>query len=511
MRDNVVYTEPAREQGGCSFWLLLSALMVATVWWSPWFPVLIAAVVGGLWLSWKQPLTVLLGLAVWLPVEPFLLKFASDSVYLLARYASELAVYAVAGFTLLGLYTGRYRFRSTGVEWPFMLFAGTMVCATVLHFLPVGEAVLGARQLLRFLILFFVMVWLSPPREWIKRLVWVWLGMAIFQACIGLAQVGTGGVFDAFLLPSGRHTLGEIQLTEGVDQFWEPGQRVFGTMGRYDRFGTFLTFAFLVALAFFYEMPKKERWKFWAFACPVLLGIVWSYSRSAWIGLAVGVAAIAWVKRDKRVLLGGGALLVGAILAVLLSGLTKNALDVGSQTLAERFAEGFSFYRFYGEYLGFGRVFWMVQTPLTILPYSWISFFFGWGPGQFGGGAVAALHNTRAYDATNLPFGIYGTEGYVDNNWMSILGENGVVGFGAFLWLFLALVFFAYRRARASRDSFTRPVCLASFATLLALAVHSGLATFFEIRTLAPFVWMLAGCAFVLASPKTPYAHSSNQ
>jgi hypothetical protein len=352
---------------------------------------------------------------------------------------------------------------------------------------------------LRFLLLFFLIVWIAPPRAWMKRVVAVWVGMALFQAMIGLSQVATGGAFDAFLLPSEGHTLGDIQLTEGVDQFWEPGQRVFGTMGRYDRFGTFLVFAFLVAAAFAYEQPRQDRWKFAVFAVPVLLGIVWSYSRSAWIGLVLGMAVLAWVKRDRRLLVGGGVAVAALVVAVLLSGLTKNALDVGSQTLAERVAEGFSYYRFYGEYLGFGRVFWMVQTPLTILPYSWITFLFGWGPGQFGGGAVAALHNTRAYDATSLPFGIYGTAGYVDNNWMSILGENGVVGFGAFLWLFISLLLWAYRAARRTHDPFVRALCAASCATLVALAVHASLASFFEIRTLAPFVWMLAGCAWLLA------------
>jgi len=52
-----------------------------------------------------------------------------------------------------------------------------------------------------------------------------------------------------------------------------------------------------------------------------------------------------------------------------------------------------------GRILRFGRIYWWINTPLVVVRSSP---FFGVGPGQFGGGAAAALHNTTAYRQARL-------------------------------------------------------------------------------------------------------------
>lgn len=197
-----------------------------------------------------------------------------------------------------------------------------------------------------------------------------------------------------------------------------------------------------------------------------------------------------------------GALVIALALgsALAFSGIQRTLADVPRQSLTERFFEAFSYERFRGEYFGLGRVFWIVHTPTTVVPHSIVSALFGWGPASFGGGAVAALHNTRAYDTVGLPFGVYGTEGYVDNNWMSLWGETGTLGFAFYLWLYVALLVLAVRLAKHATSPFGRALGAAYVGVSIAVAVNASLATFLEIRTLAPYLWVFAGCMVVVAN-----------
>jgi O-antigen ligase len=166
------------------------------------------------------------------------------------------------------------------------------------------------------------------------------------------------------------------------------------------------------------------------------------------------------------------------------------------QTLSERFYESFSYARWRGEYYGLGRVFWFIHTPLSVVDASPI---LGFGPGQFGGGAAAALRNTSVYEELGLPFGVFGTEGFIDNNWFSLWGETGTLGMIFYLWLYGGLFFFALKIARESKDSFTQSIALGVAAILLGVAFNGFTSTILEIRTSAFYVWLYAGFLYSLA------------
>ena len=422
-------------------------------------------------------------------------------MYVFARYASELLIYVLVAVVIVGLITGRFKRRFSAIDVPFVLFLLMIGVSVVLNTIPVVDAVLGLRQIIRFVLLFFVVFYRYPRRFWVKYVMMALCAMLLLQSLVGIAQALSGGELDAFLLPSERRTFGDIQLTEGTVQFWDPGQRVFGTFGRYDRMGTFLAFVLLLVMAFVYESDKQPEWKWlgWlaALGLPTLL---LTYSRSAWFGLILGALAVGWVRKDKRVLY--GAVVAGVVFASILgfSGIQKTLSDVPRQTVVERFFEAFSYERFRGEYYGLGRVFWILHTPRTVVLHGAVPFLFGWGPAQYGGGAVAALGNTRVYDAVGLPFGVYGTEGYIDNNWMSLWGETGTLGLLLYAWMYLALLALGVRVARHGKSSLTRAVGAGYVGVAVAVAVNASLATFLEIRTLAPYLWVWAALMLTLGS-----------
>ncbi len=483
----------------CALFLLVGLGLIGSIFLSPSLVLAATFAVVVLFLTFWRPEWMLLGLAVYLPFEPFLLKWIPDEVYIYARYGSELLVYILCAVVFCRFAFGDGKIKRTPLDVPFTLFLLAIIASVAVNVVPGVTALLGARQILRFILLFFVVVFLAPSKAWVKRLLVIMAAVASVQIVLAGAQSLAGGALDSFLLPSERKTLGSIQLTEGTVQFWDPGQRVFGTMGRYDQLGTFLAPVFLLIVAFLYEKRLGKRARLIGLVV-LLCGLpilALTYSRSAWFGFLLGFLFIAiLIKKDRRVMMIATAIPVVLVAYLFVTDVVvSNLIDTPRQTVAERFFEAFSYERWRGEYIGLGRLYWIVQTVTVVVPASPL---FGFGPGQYGGGAVAALGNSTVYDRLSLPFGVYGTGGYIDNNWLSLWGETGTLGLAAFTWMYIGLFFTCLHIATHTKDKDVKAIALGTSAILIAFALNGFLATFFEIRTLAPYVWMLTGATVAL-------------
>lgn len=485
------------------FGLALVVLAVVQRLTSAWVPLLaVLGLAAAVW-AMRRPLAAIAALAVYLPFEPFLLKFVPDEAYVFIRYVPELLIYVLLGFLLLQVVLGKRTYRHSVLDLPFALLLVVLLASTLINTVSPSVAVLGARQILRFIFLFFIVHQLAPDKAYIKRFT-IWLfSVALFQAVVGVIQRLTGGALDALLLPSEARNFGDITLTSGTSQFWDPGSRVFATLGRYDRLGNLLAFFLALAVAFLYDpayrTSRKELWWLLGLGVPAL---VFTFSRASWfafLGAFLFIAVVLY--RDKRVLMGSA--LVAAMLAayVGLSGLNVRIItEAPGQTFVERFYETFSYARWRGEYYGLGRVFWAVQTPTVVIP---ASPFFGHGPGQYGGGAVSALHQTQTYDKLGLLFGVYGTDGYIDNNWFSIWGETGTLGLIAFLWMYVLLVRAGVRLFKEGKDPFSRALGGGYAAAMLGAALIGFLSTAFEIRTFGFYLWTYGAFVMGLLATQT--------
>jgi len=464
-------------------------------------PSLILGVVFGvavLIMSFVRPTWSLAFLMFYLPFEPFLLKWISDDIYLYARYFSEILIYLLVVVVFWKFISGQIKLRQSPIDVIFILFLIALVASALVNFVPPTYAVLGIRQIIRFILLFFVVIYLNPTDKWIKSLVYIMFIILGFEVLLGVGQVFFGEMLDSFLLPSEARTFGEIQLTSGTVQFWDHGQRIFGTLGRYDRLGTFMAFFMLIIVSMLYE-PKLRKYRslliyLLILAIPML---AMTYSRSAWFGFVLGFLFIAiWAKKDRRVMWAVG-IAIAAILGYLaITGLVvSNLIDVSDQSVIDRFFEAFSYERWRGEYYGLGRLYWIVQTIITVIP---AAFIFGHGPATFGGGAASALGNANTYDQLGLPFGVYGTEGYIDNNWFSLWGETGTLGLTIYIIMYLTLFFVCINVWRRSKKSFTRALALGVAGAMIAVILNAFLATFLEVRTLAPYLWVFTAIVVIL-------------
>jgi len=478
---------------------LLLAGLAGIVWFSPTLTLALVAALVVIFISFIRPTWTLYGLMIYLPFEPFILKWVPDNLYVYARYSSELIVYLLVAVILWKLISGTLKWHRTPVDLIFAAFCFLLLASTILNLHDPIHSLLGLRQILRFVLLYFVTVQLQPSAKFIKITIASLLAIVVLQTVLGYSQAIVGGQLDSFLLPSEHRELGALQLTSGTVEFWDPGQRVFGTMGRYDQLGTFMALVLLLLVAWLYEhrtaVIPRRYWLALIIALPIL---ALTYSRSAWFGFILGFLFIAiWAKRDSRVMR-GSAIVVG-LLAVYLAvtGLAVNSLiDVPGQSFSNRFFETFSAERWTGEYFGLGRVYWFTKTITTVVPSSPL---FGYGPASYGGGAVAAIADTRVYSNLVLPFGVYGTEGYIDNNWFSLWGETGTLGFIAYLAMYVTLFLLCLKLWRSAESSEDKALALGVAAVMLAVALNAFLATFLEARTLAPYLWILAGFVTVVA------------
>lgn len=459
-------------------------------------------IVGCLFLlcAFTRPQWLILFLAVLIPLEPFALKFVSDDMYVYARYVSEVMVYALFFSACAHVSPHFSKLKKSPVFFAIGFLFFSIFISTVLNFsTPIEVSVLGSRQIIRFILLFFVAFIFLKDRIWIRRFFILMFSIVLFESVVGISQSLSHGALDSFLLPSGPKFFNEYQLTTGTDEFWEEGQRIFATMGRYDQLGTFLAFFLLFGLAFLYE-HKNSRIKkilFIVLVC-ALLALVLTYSRASWFGFFLGLFVISvFLKKDKRILIGLAVVLSVVVAYIMYSGvIVPKLIDAPRQTVAERFFEAFSFERWRGEYYGLGRLFFVVHAPGAILSHAP---FFGLGPGTFGAGAVTALHYTGQYDQLHLPFGIWGTEGFVDNNWLSLFGEIGLVGFTTY-WIIFALLFReSYSLWRYGKDDMERALGLGYMGALCAVSLQAFLATFLEMRTLAVYLWLCGGIVARLA------------
>lgn len=450
-------------------------------------------------LSITRPYLVVVALAIWTPFEPFLLKFIPDELYVYARYFPEALIYLMAGLVTVHVLLERRKLPTTPIDLPFALFMITVLASAVLNLVSPSIALLGIRQIIRYIIFYYAVVYLAPPKARIRQTVLILFGIAAFESLLGIIQAALGGSIDAFLLPSEMKFYESIQLTVGVQQFWAPGQRVFATMGRYDQLGTYLAFFGLIALGLIYEAKKHVEHKWLgAFMLVLLPALVLTYSRSSWFGFILGFLVIGlWVKRDRRVAaaLAAFAIIIAAVF-IYEGVIVRYLVDVPQQTITERFLEAFSPESIKGEYYGLGRIYWWINTPLVVVR---ASPFFGVGPGQFGGGAAAALHNTSAYDKLGLPFGVYGTDGQIDCNWMSLWGETGTVGIIFYLAMMIVVARTAFLVYKKSDDPWSRGLALGLLGAESSVVFQAFFGSYLEVRTLALFLWFIAALTAVLA------------
>ncbi len=435
-------------------------------------------------------------LIIWFPLEVTILKWLPIDYYPIGKYFPEILMYSALAFSWWGYIKSKGRLlpKLPVNRWLafFLLVAFISLC---LNWYSPVVWFLGVRQTLRFVVVFFIILFEEYPAEILKRFLLLGAGMIGLEALLGLVQYLMHGALDQYLFFPDTVSFGSVQL-QGITEFWAPGQRVFATLGRYDRLGSLLAVGLVLAFPWLYHI-KDEFHKMWAWLAfgIGLLALVLTYSRASWLACLVGIVVVGFfVLKDTRVLevaaIGSGLAILYILFVIVFQHYGGGAFDKPSETLTQRAVEAVSWYSWQSDYEGYGRFFFWVNTPLVVVRSAPL---FGVGPGNYGGGVAAALLNTKVYDILHLPFGIQNTYGQIDSNWLSLWGETGTLGLVAWIFLLVELIVSSRLVAARSKNITERTVAEGMAGGVASIMILALFGPYFEFRTLMVYFWLAAG------------------
>jgi hypothetical protein len=450
----------------------------------------------------KKTQWVLYFLLVWFPLESLILRYTHVDYYAYVKYLPEVMLYglAVGAWIYYMVHNKKFLPKNPLTKW-FVAYI-LIACVSLLlnQYSPFIWA-FGLRQILRFALVFFIVLFCGYNKKTLFQFIWIGGAMILLQAVLGIIQFLAGGHLDKYLFSAVVVTIGNSALLGGGEQFWAPGSRVFATMGRYNTLASFLA----LGTAFFFPLMyvlKEKTHQFWFAMSMGILAItsVLTFSRAGWIAMFFAIIAVGIIHlRDKRVVWAVATLVIAVIGYVGIFSLAheniSRIVDQPKQSLAERLLEAVSIRSFTGSYEGYGRIFFIVNTPRMVVSSAP---FFGVGPGNYGGGVAAALVNTKAYDRLKMPFGIQNTYGQIDNNWLSIWGEVGTLGLFVWIGLFVTIFKGALFVAKKSRDIFEVTLARGVLGAVVAVCTLSFFAPYFEFRALMFYFWLAVGMVFLI-------------
>jgi len=282
--------------------------------------------------------------------------------------------------------------------------------------------------------------------------------MAIVTSVVGLWQQVVG---ESYLHAQGYAYGDTIRFTSGFTM------RSFSTFNLPFPFGFYLMLAILIALPMSLAEPKRLRSKIFFVSLPfLLLALLYTFVRGAFLGLAVGLLYLAF-HRYKYLVYGLPFLLIAAFF--IPSGATITNAVFSSSSLQERTLS-------WGDRLDL-----FADNP------------FGTGIGTTGAAAEkAAKLNFQNPDATYVP----------DNTWLKEMFELGVLGLWMLVLLFAALIV-SMRSTERRSTGIDRDFLSGATAQLLAIAAASFVATYLELVPMDQLFWVMIAIAATM-EPQTP-------
>ena len=280
--------------------------------------------------------------------------------------------------------------------------------------------------------------------------------------------------------------------------YFGEGGRITAILGNPNPVAMILSLGIPFALFGSVSLPVgRDRWLARALLVLLVLALVLTFSRSAWLavtlGVVIGAAVVDW--RALPVLLVAAALAWGAF-TIMPRGLAvapvpsagagsgdaggsrpPDLVDTTVDRIGNLAEEGDTRGKFTREGL-----------PI-ILDHPWL----GVGPGRYGG-AAATLLPSPIYDEYDTSLYGYRT---IHNFWQHLLGESGALGTAVFLTILVGLLIRFARAARAAVGR--RRVILAGATTLVLVTGFHGLTEMiWEGNLPALLIWLILGVASLL-------------
>jgi putative inorganic carbon (HCO3(-)) transporter len=410
---------------------------------------------------------------------PLVLVTATDEWFSIPKVVvlRAVTVIALTAWALWVIQRRQWPLRATPLDKPILVFLAVQVVTTIFSVSPyVSLYGLHFRQdglitILNWVVVFFLAVnHLRKPAH-VRRIMAVWVVGGCVVAGTSILQHFGFRLFD-------------------MDPYFF-GARVFGTLGNPDFLGTYLVMTFPLTIGLFLTTGRPWEKALWSgsFAA-LIISLVYTFTRDAWLGGAFALAVLLvlfWRQAiAHRFWFIGVAMVLGAFLVATQSGMLaglrvqgeEGAPDVPavSRTISSmgEVGSGTAEVRLL---MWRGTLEMIADNPLLGVGINgFMPIFSRYAPVEYARGEGLERFPDKAH-----------------NDFLNILANQGIVGFGVYLWLIIALgvAFFRHLRNQIDNRNPAYPLLLALFAAWIGYLAQS----FFLFPTVdtGALFWLMMG------------------
>ena len=432
----------------------------------------------------------ILYLVLYTPFETFILKYLPDHLYTEARYANEVLILILFLGLVLNNVIVRDKFRNHSFDLLFILFGLAALISGQINGVPPKIVVLGIKNLVRYVLLFYLIIDSDLSQKFIKKLIWLLIGIAVFEAVLGISQALIGGSWVELFAPKDVVLGGEVLRVADLGSRVQ-NSKVFGTTERYTLLGNFLNYMICIGIGLYYYLRNKKRMLFLIVGI-MFIGLIFTSSRMAWFGTYLGIGYILFHTRKSRVF----PYFAVPILLTLVGLGIVGSIDFFSGEAGESLISRY-FTIFTPDYIDVvsttGRLFVVFNTlPQVLLHYP----LFGLGPGTIASEVCQIYPQYSHAEWLNLdPIAMIATG---DVGWIALIAQLGLVGTTIFVTIFYKLFRITYFNFKNCSDPFFKGLSLGVLAVLISLIIHNLAGFSLLSRLQGVMTWTLVGIMVVL-------------
>lgn len=338
----------------------------------------------------------------------------------------------------------------TPIEFPLIFFFIVSITLMLVNSPDMTIGIAGLRQVIEYMFWFFIVVQLLKSKDGARHLVLLLVLIGTGIAIYGIYQYIVG--VD---MPSGWTDKAESAVRV----------RIFSIVLSPNILGSLMVLLVPLSVSFVYtEKLISKKIIFALFSSIMTVAIIFTYSRSAMVGIVVAALIFIFLK-DKRLIIPLALIMIAAFLFI--PELNNRISYLISPDYIVSSSRG-------------GR---LLRWPIGFEIFK-ENMFFGVGLGRFGG-AVAAINKvTESF--------------YMDNYYLKTAVEMGIFGITAFLFLVYNVIIWSIRALNKISDNKMATLVKASIAAMSGIIVTNFFENVFEVPMMVTYFWIIAAVVMFL-------------